>query len=773
MKWKTISILILLISVSISFASQQLVSPIMDESDPFFRMYGVAAYNNTITENYLWTGNQTFFNITVYNMSVYNITGNVTASGFCYLNGTCIEGYLTVYDNVCFSNGTDLAGVNCTGNTGGDNLGNHIATTTLDMQNNKIDNINYLNVTDGTYYLKIDDNGAGGFGITYTGDEALRLSSGLGANLQFFPDSNGVYGGQFYFDSGNAVDNGIHFRTNAGGTENCVMKSDGTTSCQTINPDLDSTRDFGSDSLRWLNGWFYNIYVHTIQGSNSYLCDFDGEYCALPILYDKTYTNYYDNTGGSIVDGESGNIISLRNGILSSGGINVYDWMTNTMGKALDMGGYDISDIGTATGDRFKIGNWGFTCSGNSSVTDTTNLVLWYKFEDDLLDSSTSANNGVGSGSYSYQTGKVGKAFQSQDESATTYMTTPVTLGTTSTLAGWYYLTSDVSNYNPLWTHGGYKEAYYGYDGGYLGITGGNYKSTKKITANEWHFIVFVDNGTAIKGYIDGEDAGDSVGIYESFNGWAPDRTIQGQNGNNFFGKTDELMIFNNRALSLAEIQALGNCGGKIDTGEELLIEGSGRITGNLTVNNNLNVYGNSTFYGDISFADTFWDDVNVGGAVLGKGVNAPTMTGINNTGIEIPCFAGSVQNDYVSGCVEMPHNWKTGSDAEIHLHTLHDSTSTNPMVWKADVKIMNMTGQGRKDVIMYNLSNPAGQWLPNYIDFIDLNMTGFQLGTQVCFRLTRVQNNVSDTNTGGDCLVTFGIHYQIDSVGSREEYLK
>jgi hypothetical protein len=175
----------------------------------------------------------------------------------------------------------------------------------------------------------------------------------------------------------------------------------------------------------------------------------------------------------------------------------------------------------------------------------------------------------------------------------------------------------------------------------------------------------------------------------------------------------------------------------------------------------------------NITYSDTYWDDINVGGAILGKGTAAPTMTSLNATGIEVPCFVGAAQDDYVSGCIEMPHSWKIGSDAELHIHTVHDSTSTNPMIWRAIVKIMNMTGQRRRDYIVYNLSTPNGQWMPNYIDFIDLNMTGFELGMQVCFQLMRQQSNASDTNTGGDCLITAGIHYQLDSPGSREEYNK
>jgi hypothetical protein len=235
---------------------------------------------------------------------------------------------------------------------------------------------------------------------------------------------------------------------------------------------------------------------------------------------------------------------------------------------------------------RMLIGNFGMVCAGNTSVSDTTNLVLWYKFEDDLLDSSTSGNTGTGVGTYTYQTGKIGKAFQSESDSATVTMGTSVTLGTTSTLAGWFYLTSGTSNYNPIFRGSGEREIHFGAPTGVIQTSDGNFVSVTTIEQNKWYFLVFVDNGVSIKGYLNGVDMGDSVGVYNSFNGWAIEKTLQGKNNNNFFGKSDEIMIYNNRALSLSEIQTLGACVDIPDTGEKVLVQGSGKFSGNLTASN-------------------------------------------------------------------------------------------------------------------------------------------------------------------------------------------
>jgi hypothetical protein len=575
------------------------------------------------------------FSISVFGLKVispYPITrsiGNCTNCTYIYNSNVTYNNATPETDPLSYHYG------NCTGITTdcgylttGDNLGNHIATTTLDMQNNKIDNINYLTVTDGTYYLKIDDNGAGGFGITYTGDEALRLSTGLGANLQFFPDSNGVYGGQFYFDSGNAVDNGIHFRTNAGGTENCVMKSDGTTSCQTINPDLDATRDFGSDSLRWLNGWFYNIYVHTIQGTNSYLCDFDSEYCALPILYDKTYTNYYDNTGGSIVDGVSGNIIRLRTGILSSGSINVYNWMTNTMGMSLDMSQYDINDVDVITANDGVLGDWSSSANGNNTIPQTNGVVLYSTYNDSTMtDYSINANTGTLGGSGSYAVGKIANGISHNGGAG--YSTYPAITGTN----GYNLFSSPSQSFTiNLWQKANvapsswYTQAWMSQDCikgsggskwifGYEAITGTTGQIHYHNSANNpvssvfsystgtWYMITLVHNGATneYKFYVNGAPMGTTTDATAGSGDCDAVLQIGNAEGDSstFNGVMDEIAIWNTTLTDQEVLNMAGVVGQTIPTGYDLVVKNSSYFGGD--INAISNVYANR-FYASEDF---------------------------------------------------------------------------------------------------------------------------------------------------------------------------
>lgn len=189
--------------------------------------------------------------------------------------------------------------------------------------------------------------------------------------------------------------------------------------------------------------------------------------------------------------------------------------------------------------------------------------------------------------------------------------------------------------------------------------------------------------------------------------------------------------------------------------------------TTDVTVNKTLRVLGNMTLQ------NTVWDDVFISTTSLGSGINAPTLTSYNLTNIKIYCFAGSVHNDDASSCSEMPHNWKEGSDIEIHQHNVQDGTSTNPIVWNITYYIQQMDGSRYMNGTLGNISTSKGKWNLTYVDYPDISMTNFKLGTQICIQFTRTQDHPTDTNPDNSCPLTVGIHYQIDSLGSDTEYTK
>ena len=204
--------------------------------------------------------------------------------------------------------------------------------------------------------------------------------------------------------------------------------------------------------------------------------------------------------------------------------------------------------------------------------------------------------------------------------------------------------------------------------------------------------------------------------------------------------------------------------------------------TDGIKIDNDVNVTGtshlvNATFSGDIpiTLLNTTWEDINIGVITLGDGVNAPTKTDWNTTGIQVNCFAGSVQNDYVSGCLEFPHNWKEESEIHPHLHWAKSATGAGNVVWNVSYFLSNQDGgDGLYGDIGIVQAVSGSKWNMTYADFGGIDTTGYNLGSQFCFKLQRSQNDPSDTYSDGyACPTTIGVHYQIDSLGSRDELVK
>lgn len=99
-------IYIILLLLTLSTVTAQLYIPI-DEGYNGVKLgyyrgndYGYLSQNNTWIGNQIFDGNVTINNATIINYEILNVTGNVTATDFCYLNGACIS------DQVSYLNST-------------------------------------------------------------------------------------------------------------------------------------------------------------------------------------------------------------------------------------------------------------------------------------------------------------------------------------------------------------------------------------------------------------------------------------------------------------------------------------------------------------------------------------------------------------------------------------------------------------------------------------------------------------------------------------------
>ena len=168
----------------------------------------------------------------------------------------------------------------------------------------------------------------------------------------------------------------------------------------------------------------------------------------------------------------------------------------------------------------------------------------------------------------------------------------------------------------------------------------------------------------------------------------------------------------------------------------------------------------------------TIWNDANIGSAQLSlPAVSFPSEAQfVDNTGTNtgIYTLAFSV-GDKVSGEVEIPHSYKEGSDYYFHVHWqgIAAPTGTEKVQWQLDYAI------GKKDTTLAPKSTITietdfdTQYSFVISAFAAISGSGIKIGDQFLFTLTRIAASVSEYS-GAALIATVGIHYEADTVGSR-----
>ena len=169
------------------------------------------------------------------------------------------------------------------------------------------------------------------------------------------------------------------------------------------------------------------------------------------------------------------------------------------------------------------------------------------------------------------------------------------------------------------------------------------------------------------------------------------------------------------------------------------------------------------------------WDDANIAGFSLGAGASAPDFTTAIQGGILAPGFDGGSTMEQLYGVIELPHDYKEGSDIQPHVHWCPSDTGAGNVVWRLEYTWCNaipatvfpgantITGtSAAATVAKTNTPVDIGTGL--------ISGAGMKISSHFAFRLYRDPNNVDGLDTYGSdaLLISFGLHYQVDALGSR-----
>lgn len=193
-----------------------------------------------------------------------------------------------------------------------------------------------------------------------------------------------------------------------------------------------------------------------------------------------------------------------------------------------------------------------------------------------------------------------------------------------------------------------------------------------------------------------------------------------------------------------------------------------GNSTGNMTIDNG---DGSFMLYGTA----TQWDDIPVTITSAGSDNLAPALSDFKGGPIKLYTFSDAVggSEDRVYASLQMSHSYKLGTDIDCHVHWTCGTTSTNNVTWSLWVSKADI-GSNYSTPSVYTVTQQCGDaYKHNLADFHSIgNFTG--ISGIANFVFLRNSTQTSDTYTGNDAFaISLDCHYEKDSIGSREEYVK
>jgi hypothetical protein len=162
------------------------------------------------------------------------------------------------------------------------------------------------------------------------------------------------------------------------------------------------------------------------------------------------------------------------------------------------------------------------------------------------------------------------------------------------------------------------------------------------------------------------------------------------------------------------------------------------------------------------------FNDANVGSLVLVSGGTLPGVvewidTDAAATGIYTRGFA---VNESGSGSIEIPHDYKEGSNITFHVHwgVVDAPTGTDYVKWQLKYFVSDPHITSTTPIVVEDTA-PA-QYHKKRTDFAAISGTGILIGYQFNFNIARIAA-VGDAFAGEAYVETIGFHYEADTIGS------
>ena len=168
----------------------------------------------------------------------------------------------------------------------------------------------------------------------------------------------------------------------------------------------------------------------------------------------------------------------------------------------------------------------------------------------------------------------------------------------------------------------------------------------------------------------------------------------------------------------------------------------------------------------------TVYDDLRIDlSNIKAPTLNPPTWTSYK--GGECPIFSAT-QSEILYFRIQLPHGWKEGSDLNFHIHVTYPTNGTGNSQWKFTYSWANIDGTfPTETTLLQTFAAPTITDQHIIHSFGTISGTDKNISSILICSLSRLGTDVLDTYASGIYGISADFHYQIDTIGSRQEYIK
>lgn len=166
----------------------------------------------------------------------------------------------------------------------------------------------------------------------------------------------------------------------------------------------------------------------------------------------------------------------------------------------------------------------------------------------------------------------------------------------------------------------------------------------------------------------------------------------------------------------------------------------------------------------------TVWNDINFKVSNLRPGATSPTWGAVFPSGSHYGYLFANGRVESLHGAERLLHGYKEGTDITLHIEWLPSTNGAGSVRWGMEYVWLNPGDTFSTSTTIYkNVSTPATAWKTVETDFATISGTGKKIGSIFIVRFFRDGTHISDTYLDTAYPPQFGIHYEIDTIGSRE----